>query len=88
MATVQRMNVILDVPDDEVDYYMTSGYSVIDGNGKVIKETMPTDVATLQKCYRDHVAEIEKLKAEITKLKSESEKKSVRTSSKKQTNED
>lgn len=84
MATVQRLNVILDIDDADVDHYMALGYNVIDKKGNVIKETMPTDVPTLQKLCRDHVQKIQALETEVAKLTAElSAKKSTKASSKK-----
>lgn len=68
-VTVQRANVILTVSEQQVDYYLSQGYNVIDEHGNVIKASMPKDLGTLQKAYADHVAEIEALKEEIRKLK-------------------
>lgn len=71
MARIRRINVTLNVPDDEVDYYINLGYDLIDNTGKVIRKAMPRDVATLQKYYKEHTKKIEELEAEIEKLKSE-----------------
>lgn len=85
MATVQRLNVILDIDDADVDHYMALGYNVIDSKGNVIRETMPTDAPTLQKCYREHVQKIETLEKKVAELTAElSAKKSTpKASSKK-----
>lgn len=68
MARVQRRNVILDVDDAQVEYYVGIGYDVIDASGKVLKATVPQDIATLQKAYRDHISEIAGLKTKISDL--------------------
>ena len=75
--TVQRANVVLDIPEYQLDYYMNQGYNQIDEYGNVIKASVPTSVGTLQKAYVEHIkkiedleSEIESLQAEIAKLKS------------------
>lgn len=69
MAKVQRLNVILDVDNKDVDHYLAIGYNLVDAQGKIIKETMPSDVPTLQGLYREHKAKIEALEAEVKALK-------------------
>ena len=69
MAYIQRANVVLQVKDSEVDYYINLGYNEITKDGKVIKETMPTDIHILQKYYVDNKKKIAELEAEIAKLK-------------------
>lgn len=71
MIQVRRDNVILDVPAEQKDYYKGLGYSVIDQTGKVIEETAPTDVAGLQRFYKDAKQQIAGLEAEIESLKGE-----------------
>lgn len=46
--TVQRANVILQVPEDAKQYYMNQGYSVINDKGEIVEEATLTDVASLQ----------------------------------------
>lgn len=89
MATVQRANVILDIANEDVEHYMALGYNVIDARGNIIKETMPSDVVTLQAAYREHLKEIESLKAQVETLTSElTAKKSAKASSSKSTKAD
>lgn len=69
MAYIQRANVILQVEDYEVDYYLNLGYNEITKDGKIIRETIPTDLSILQKHYVDSKNKIAELEAEIAKLK-------------------
>ena len=71
--TVRRANVVLNISESQLGYYMSQGYDVIDETGKVIQASVPTDVGTLQKAYFDHVNEIEAMKEEIEALKTEIE---------------
>ena len=70
MAQVQRANVILTIPNEDVDKYMAKGFSLIDKSGKVIKQSVPTELGQLQKAYSEHVAYIKKLESELAALKS------------------
>ena len=51
MATVQKANVVLDIPDEEIDQYLELGYRVIDESGRVVKKMVPHDLPFLQKYY-------------------------------------
>ena len=72
---VRRDNVILRVPADEKSYYMGLGYNVVDERGAVIEETTPTDVASLQRFYKDANKKIAELEAEVKRLKSQKREK-------------
>lgn len=69
MAYIQRANVILQVEDSEVDYYLNLGYNEITEDGKILRETIPTDLHLLQKHYVDSKKKIAELEAEIAALK-------------------
>ena len=71
MARIQRYNVILDVADSEVGYYLNLGYSLLDTQGNVVKKAMSTDVRTLQQELTDANKLIAQLKAENEKLTNE-----------------
>lgn len=77
-VTVQRANVILDVPEEWVDRYIDEGYDVIDNKGNVIKKSIPRDLGTLQKAYIDHIHKIEELESEIEELKTKAEQLKVK----------
>lgn len=71
MARIQRANVLLDVEEDEVDYYIGLGYNLLDEKGNVIRQAVPTDLLTLQKHFTDSNKKIAELESEIAKLKIE-----------------
>lgn len=79
LITIRRDNVVLDVPADQKSYYMGLGYNVINESGAVIEETVPTDIATLQRYYKDASKKITELEAEIKALKSQKKEKSEKT---------
>lgn len=67
--TVQRANVILHIAPEQLDYYMSQGYNVIDADGNVVKASVPRDLGTLQKAFVDHQNKIAELEAQIRLLK-------------------
>lgn len=73
MVTVKNANVVLEIEDDEVDKYVEKGYSVLDKFGNVIKASVPTDVGTLQKAFKDHEEMIKTQAKQIESLKKENE---------------
>lgn len=83
MAKVRRANVILDIKDSEIDFYLTKGFNVIDEVGNVIREAIPNDATALKAAYYKHIDEIKALKAENEKLK-----KSIKSLEKKLKNEE
>ena len=70
LIKIRRDNVILRVPVEQKAYYMGLGYNVIGANGEVLEETVPTDIASLQRFYKDAKKKIAELEAEIKELKS------------------
>ena len=68
MATIRRYNVVLNVPDSEVDYYVNLGYDVIDDKGDVVQKSMSNDVRTLQHELTESRKQVEELKKENAKL--------------------
>lgn len=68
MARIQRYNVVLDVDDSEVDYYINLGYNVIDMKGNIIQKAKSNDVHTLQQELADAEKKIAELNAEIKRL--------------------
>lgn len=71
MAEVQRGNVFLTIEDADIPKYMAKGYSVVDKFGKVIKQSVPTELGQLQKAYSEHLELIKQKDTEIASLKAE-----------------
>lgn len=71
MAEVQRANVFLTIPDEDIDKYLAKGYNVVDERGRIIKQSVPTELGELQKAYSEHEAQLKQKDAEIASLKSE-----------------
>lgn len=71
---VRRGNVILDVKDDLKEYYLQRGYDIITAGGNVKQAAIPSDLATLQKAYVDHVAKIAELEKQLATVNNDSKK--------------
>lgn len=82
-VTVQRANVLLDVPEYQIDYYLSQGYNVVDEYGHIIKESAPTNLGALQKKVREQAIEIENLRQQIESLQKQPKSKKPRNSEQK-----
>ena len=71
LIKVRRDNVILRIEPEQKAYYMGLGYNVVDNAGKVVEETIPTDIASLQRFYKDAKSQIDTLKSRIEELEEE-----------------
>ena len=74
--TVQRANVILQIPDDgdSVKRYLEKGYNVIDNKtGQVLQYTTIDTVETLKRKLKAYEQEIEELHRVIDELTTEPE---------------
>ena len=67
---VKRGNVSLKVSGNEAGKYFDMGYNVYSLDGKLIKQAVPKDVATLQKAFTDDQNRIAELEKEVAELKS------------------
>jgi len=75
MAQVQRANVFLTIPDEDITKYLAKGYNVIDPKtGAVIRQSVPTELNALQKAWSEHEELIKQKDSEIAKLKEELDK--------------
>lgn len=73
MKYVKRANVVLEVEDDSVPYYLERGYSVLDENGNIAVQAIPTDLGELRKFYVEATAKIEQLEKRIAELENTSD---------------
>lgn len=74
MAEVCKGNVYLTISKDEIDKYLSKGFSLIDEKtGKIIKQSIPTEVGPLQKLYEEQLAINKKLTDEIVVLRNKIE---------------
>lgn len=76
MIKVKRENVIYSISEEDKEEYLKKGYSLLDSNGKEIKEMKKKDnkeVAKLLKQNEELTSTIESLKSENQILKEENE---------------
>lgn len=74
MAEVCKGNVYLTILDEEIDSYMAKGYSVVDPvTGKILRQSVPTEIGPLKKLYAEQVELNKKLTSEIAVLRNKIE---------------
>lgn len=71
MVNVQRANVFLTIPDEDIDKYMAKGFSIVDERGNVLKQSIPTELLELQKAYTEHEEIIKRKDSEIADLRAQ-----------------
>ena len=70
MTEVCKGNVYLDIADEDVEKYMAKGFSVVDPKtGKILKQSIPTEIGPLKKLYSEQLKLNEALQAEIAILR-------------------
>lgn len=74
MAQVRRANVILEVKDEQVQYYLNKGYDVVDTAGNIVQKCVPRDVQTLQQAFVEHERIIAELQEQIKVLSQKKQK--------------
>ena len=70
---VRQANVILEIDEADKQYYLDTGFDIIDEYGNVLVKSIPNDLRTLKAAYTEHTEEIKRLKAEIDSLRAELE---------------
>lgn len=59
------------IDESMIESCLSQGYDIVNEQGVVIKETIPTDLPSLKLAYRKHEDTIKALQAENDKLKAE-----------------
>lgn len=75
MPFIQRANVILEVSDEAAERYYKAGYSILDANGNVSKQALPSDIEELRVKYSELLAKVRQLERENEELKAAARKK-------------
>ena len=75
MLRAERGNVVLDIKDEDADFYAGRGYTIFDG-ADVIKKATPSTVADYKRLLAASEARIVKLEAEIASLSAPKQKRS------------
>jgi len=71
MIYAEKGNRVHRIDEASIQTYVEQGYTITDGMGHVLKETVPTDVPTLRLAFTQKEAEIKQLEAKITELSAE-----------------
>lgn len=89
LLKVRRGNVVLQVKPEALDYYLNSGYNLVE-NGKIVKKAVPITKEELRKAYLEDEDIIKELNAEIERLKAQLKetKKPAKTSTRNSTKKD
>ena len=69
MVRVQRANVVLQVPEEQIKEYLAKGFDVLGDNGQVVQASVPNDVNVLKQKYVEFSNRIKVLEDEIASLK-------------------
>ena len=73
MIFAERGNRVTQINESDIPHYVEQGYRIVDSMGTVLQDTVPNDLPNLKLAYKQHVEEIDKLKAKIKALESELE---------------
>ena len=68
LVQVERGNVVLQVPEFDVQRFIDQGYNLTDGHGNIIHASVPRDLGTLQKLYMEHTEKLKTLEKTILEL--------------------
>ena len=79
MIYAERGNKVRQISENDIPKYVEQGYKIVDEKGTVLRDTVPTDVATLKLAYKQHTQQIAALKAENAKLKAQLEESNPKT---------
>ena len=71
MIYAQKGNKLRQIAEADIQTYVEQGYEIVDGQGTVLKETVPTDLPTLRNAYIKHKDEIKALNARLSALTAE-----------------
>lgn len=72
---VRQANVILAIPEEQKDEYVSRGFDVVTESGVVVESAIPHDVPTLQSKLQELQNENATLRSKIVELASKTPKK-------------
>lgn len=72
---VRQANVILAIPEEQKDEYVSRGFDVVTESGVVVESAIPHDVPTLQSKLQELQNENATLRSKIVELASKTTKK-------------
>ena len=68
MLFAEKGNRVKEIDESMIESCLQQGYRIVNAYGKVIRDTIPTDVANLKLAYTKHEETIKELKAQIEEL--------------------
>jgi len=71
MIFADKGNRIKQISESDIDKYVGQGYKIVDERGRLIQDTIPTDITVLQSAFSENKAKIKKLETENATLKQE-----------------
>ena len=77
MIYAQKGNQVSRIEEYQVNTLLEQGFNIIDENGKVLHEAVPTDPKLLKKYYLEFKTRIAELEKEVETLKKSAAKKTV-----------
>lgn len=83
---VKQANVILAIPEEQKNEYVSRGFDVVTESGVVVESAIPHDVPTLQAKLQELQNENAKLKSKIVELTSKTPKRKDTSANKKKAN--
>lgn len=83
---VRQANVILAIPEEQKDEYVSRGFDVVTESGVVVEAAIPHDVPTLQSKLKELRDENANLRNKIVELTSKTPKRKDTSANKKKAN--
>ena len=71
MLYAQQGNRVKRIKEEDIQYWVEKGFTIITDTGEIVQETIPVDVNSLRLGYKQKEEEIEALKAQIDELQLE-----------------
>lgn len=69
----EKGNKVKEIDESMIETCVQQGYKIVDAQGRLIQDTIPTDKDTLSLAYKQNAETIKKLKAEVQSLKETNE---------------
>ena len=65
----EKGNKVKEIDESMIETCVQQGYRIVDANGRLIQDTIPTDKESLALAYKQNAETIKGLKAEVQSLK-------------------
>ena len=78
MIYARKGNQITRIDEPQINALVEQGFDIVDDNGTVLHQAVPTDIVLLKKYYVEQRKRIEELEAEVATLKKAAKKVTVK----------